>query len=80
MKPVNSGDPKFFVKFLTKRKKTVKKGAFWGPRLSGNAKFYFPGERRAEKRPGTLCNGFLGFPVASLQAQPKYELGAFHKL
>ena len=59
--------------FSTKNKKTVKKVPFRGPRgmMTGTGAgaeglILFPWESGGEKWPGTLGNGFLGFPVASL--------------
>ena len=59
----------FFVKNFKERKKIVKIVAFRGN--SGNSGGdgvlnSIIGERGGVKRPGTLGNGFLGFPLASL--------------
>jgi hypothetical protein len=60
----------FIVLFFNKKKKNVKKVAFRGPRgiVAGTGagtgrQILFPGDRGAEKRPGTSGNGF---PVTSL--------------
>ena len=59
----------FILLFFNKKKKNVKKVAFRGPReiVAGTGRqILFPGDRGAEKRPGTSGNGFPGFPVTSL--------------
>ena len=44
-----------------------------GDQAGTEGSILFPGESGSEKRPGTSGNGFLGFPVASLDVSAEIK-------